>query len=237
MVHEQRQRASQRISSLVQTVDHLIANRENETVRAALEAVARRVLIWCEANAIIPDGDPRVERELLADMAGLRYASSLRASVNRRGDWYNFDYWHGLGFGARAEAVTRTREQISELKAVLKNLSEDGNLADAHGFLAHLVDEVESATNALFQDIQSVGEAAFGDQLRQDNAYWQDCQNRWGGGPGYKMEIREWTGNWFSEGRRTERREFIERELQQRWREVVNSIRSRVTSAETATVA
>lgn len=236
MVLSQRQKASERISSLVQTVDHLIANRENETVRAIMEMVTRPVLVWCDGNAIIPAGDPHVEKELLTDMEGLRYPSSLRASVNRRGDWYNFDYWHGLGFGSRREAVSRTSEQIAELKAILKNLSEDRNLADAHGFIAHLSAEFESELNEFFQDIQSVGEAAFGDQLREDNGYWQQCRDRWGGGPGYKMEIREWTDSWFSEERRTERRNFIESELQLRWRKVVSNVRSRVAAAPTAEV-
>ncbi len=227
-----RDKAANRIASLVGTVDHLIENRENESVQAALDEVARRVRVWCDSNGIIPDGEPHVEKELLTDMAGLRYASSLRASVNRRGDWYNFDYWHGLGFGSRGEAVARTGKQIAELKAVLKNLSEDPNLADAHGFLEHLATELEAAVNEFCQDIQSIGEAAYGDQLRADDAYWQRCRNRWGLGRGvYKLDIRQWTDDWFSEEQRAERRRFIESELQRRWRMVVDGIRSRVASA------
>lgn len=226
-----RDRAANRIASLVGTVDHLIANRESEAVRAAFEAVTRRVQVWTEANAVIPDGEPHVEKALLADMAGLRYASSLRASVNRRGDWYNFDYWHGLGYGSRREAVARTAKQIAELKAILKNLAEDDGLVDAHGFIEHLIAEVDASVNEFFQNIQAVGEAAFGEQLRDDDSYWYRCRNRWGGGSGYKMEIHQWTDDWFSEERRAERRRFIETELQRRWREVVQGVRSRVASA------
>lgn len=231
-----RDKAANRIASLVSTVDHLIANRESEAVRAAFEAVTRRVQVWTEANEVIPDGEPHVENALLADMAGLRYASSLRASVNRRGDWYNFDYWHGLGYGSRREAVARTEKQIAELKAILKNLAEDDGLADAHGFIGHLIAEVDASVNEFFQDIQAVGEAAFGEQLRDDDGYWHRCRNRWGAGSGYKMEIRQWTDDWFSEERRVERRRFIETELQRRWREVVQGLRSRVASAAPAEV-
>lgn len=111
-VFAQRDKAAQRISSLVQTVDHLIANRENEAVRAALEEVGRRVHVWCRTNESIPDGEPRVEQALLVNMDQLRYASSLRASVNRRGDWYNFDYWHGLGYGSRREPWPARRNRL-----------------------------------------------------------------------------------------------------------------------------
>lgn len=225
-----RDNAAKHIASLVSTVDHLISNRESETVRAAFETVTRRVQVWTEANKVIPDGEPHVEKALLTDMDGLRYAASLRASVNRRGDWYNFDYWLNLGYGARREAVVRTEKQIAELKAILKNLSEDAGLADAHGFLAHLISEVDASANEFLQYIQSVGEAAFGDQLRDDNGYWQRCRDRWGEGSGYKMDIRQWTDDWFSEEQRAERRRFIENELQRRWHTVVQGIHSRVDS-------
>ncbi len=226
-----REKAVNRVTLLVSTVDHLIANRESEAVRAAFEAVARRVQVWTEANEVITDGEPHVERALLADMAALRYPASLRASVNRRGDWYNFDYWHGLGYGSRREAVARTEKQIAELKSILKNLAEDDGLADARGFIRHLITECDASANEFFQDIQAVGEAAFGEQLRDDDKYWHRCRNRWGAGRGYKMEVSQWTDNWFSEECRAERRQFIEAELQRRWRDVVQGFRSRVASA------
>jgi hypothetical protein len=50
------------------------------------------------------------------------------------------------------------------------------------------------------------------------------------------MDIHEWTDSWFSEERRAERRKFIERELQQKWRNIVSSIRSRVAPVSKAEV-
>jgi transcriptional regulator with XRE-family HTH domain/GTPase SAR1 family protein len=235
LVFRLRHQAEAQIASLIATTDHLIANRENEEVRAAFEEVARKVEVWASQNESIPNGEPHVEKALLADMAGLRYASSLRASVNRRGDWYNFDYWHGLGFGSRCEAVSRTEKQVAELKAVLKNLSDDSSLSDAHGFLQQIMTEVEAAVKSFYEDVQAVGEAAFGEQLRDDDQYWHRCRNRWGAGQGYKMEIRQWTDDWFSEERRAERRRFIESELQRRWAEVVSGILSKVAAAAPVT--
>jgi len=231
LVFDLRQQAEEQIDSLVSTGDHLIANRENEEVRAAFEAVGHSVEVWAGQNGTIPDGVPHVEKTLLADMAGLRYASSLRASVNRRGDWYNFDYWHGLGFGSRCEAVARIEKQIAELKAILKHLNDDDNLSDAHGFLQQLTAEVDSGVKDFYEDVQAVGEAAFGDQLRGDDQYWHRCRNRWGAGQGYKMDIRQWTNDWFSEERRADRRRFIESELQRRWAIVVSDILSKVAAS------
>lgn len=231
MVLALRHRAAQRISSLIQTVDHFIANRESEQVLAAFREVTRHIQVWIDQNGTIPDGEPRVEKALLAEMAGLRYAASLRASVNRRGDWYNFDYWHGLGYGSRCEAVTRTEKQLRDLEAVIGNLLADSGLSDTHGFLRHLNTQVDEAVKEFSEGIQAVGEAAFGEQLREDHEYWQRCRDRWGGGLGYKSDIGDWTNNWFSQEHRVERRQFIEAELQRRWQELLVRIRSQIESA------
>lgn len=233
MVMELRRRASEQIASLVKTVDRLIANKANEQVKAVFEEVSRRIRVWTETNACIVDGGPRVERGLLSEMDSLRYASSLRASVNRRGDWYNFDYWHGLGHGARCEVVARTDKQLNDLKAVIANLRADDDLSEAHGFLEHLDAQFDEAVKNYHLEMQAVGEAAFAEQLREDHSYWSQCRERWGAGPGYKSDIRGWTDRWFSEEARRERHTFIEAEMQRRWSDLLQRISSQVASAGT----
>ncbi|MCY2928584.1 MAG: helix-turn-helix transcriptional regulator [Planctomycetota bacterium] len=227
-----RNRAETQIRTLCETVDRLIANKADEQVRAVFEEVARRIGTWVDSNSTIPAGLPQVEQALLAEMDELRYASSLRASVNRRGDWYNFDYWHGLGYGARCEVVERTEARVRDLKAVVTNLLADPSLAEAHGFLRHFETVVDQAVKDLCETIQAVGEAAFSEQLREDHDYWGRCRDRWGGGSGYKIAIRGWTGGWFSEERRQERREFIEAEMQRRWTDLVGHLNAQIASAK-----
>ena len=230
MVMELRHRASEQIASLVKTVERLIANKANEQVRAVFEEMSRRIRVWVEANPRIADGEPRVERGLLSEMADV-HASSLRAAVNRRGDWWNFDYWHGLGYGSRCETVARTEKYLTALKVEIAHQRADAELSEAHGFLEHLDSQIDEAVKNYHLEMQAVGEAAFAEQLREDHAYWSQCRDRWGGGPGYKSDIRGWTDKWFSEEVRRERHKFIETEMQRRWSDLLQRVSSQVASA------
>jgi hypothetical protein len=94
------------------------------------------------------------------------------------------------------------------------------------------LNEIESAVAAFQQEVQALGETAFFEQLREDQEYWGQCRDRWGGGPGYKMDIRRWTDNWFDASKRDERDQFIEQELQRRWRDMMDNLDAQLASAE-----
>jgi transcriptional regulator with XRE-family HTH domain len=225
-----RARHERQIEALRSTVDQLIANRANEEAKAVFEAAVRPLRVWFANNQSLPKGNIHAEKELLEDMDGLRYASSLRASINRHGHWDNFDYWHGLGFGARRETVERSANQTTVLKGLIATTLSDPESAGAHAFLRHFQSQVETGTAKFYQDVQTLGEAAFLDQLTDDSAYWSTCYNRWGGGPGYKNDIRHWTDEWFSDSNRKDRYDFIESEVQRRWRELVERLQVQLAS-------
>ncbi len=217
---------------LVDTVDQLIENKEDEQLRAVFEQATRPLRTWLTNNRNMCGMIHQVDNALLEEMDGLRYAASLRASVNRRGDWHNFDYWHGLGFGARREAVARSKDQITKLKGILENELNDADLVEAHNFLRHLESQVDEAFASFVVDVQQLGESAFREELRRDHGYWEDCRGRWGGGPGYKGDIREWTKRWFKDEVREARHQFIQTEVQRRWAQMVDGLAARLGSGE-----
>ncbi len=225
-----RARHEKQIETLRSTVDQLIANREDEEARAVFEAAVHQLLVWFDTNRSLPPGNIQSEEALLEDMDGLRYASSLRASINRHGHWHNFDYWHGLGFGTRRETVERSANQITVLKGMIATTLSDPESSEAHAFLSHFQSQVENGIAQFYQDVQALGEAAFLDQLTDDSEYWNRCYNRWGGGPGYKNDIRHWTDKWFSDANRKDRYAFIESEIQRRWRELVQRLQEQLAS-------
>ena len=230
-----RNRHAEQIQTTIHTVDRLIANKANEQVKAVFEAAIRPLRVWFTNNELLPGDAEDVESGLLeTEMDGLRYAASLRASVNRRGNWHNFDYWHGLGFGTRRETVARSAEQIKVLKGVIDIALKDEELVEAHDYLAHFQTQVESSTTHFYQEVQTLGEAAFLDQLGDDHAYWNRCYGRWGAGSGYKNDIRRWTGEWFSEAQHRERCQFVENEIQRRWREMLCGLASQLTLEDPA---
>lgn len=191
---------------------------------------------WFASNREITAKPRPVQGALLDEIDAVRYASSLRASVNRYGSWHNFDFWHGLGFGARREAFARATNQMIELRGFIKTALNDSDVADAHGFLAHFQTQVEEATSGFFLDVQQFGESAFADQLREDHAYWEQCQQRWGMsaalGTPYKHDIRRWTKDWFTAEFRQARHEFIEKEIQRMWQELTERLAQQLETAD-----
>ena len=83
----------EQIDSLVSTVARFITNRANEEMRATFQAATRPLRIWFTQNSELATLQQDIDVALLEKMDGIRYASTLRASVNRRGTWHNFDYW------------------------------------------------------------------------------------------------------------------------------------------------
>jgi hypothetical protein len=220
----------QLVRNLISTVDALIANKANEQAKAVFAAAIRPLRVWFAKNQSVPQGGGKPDTALLEEMDGLRYASSLRASVNRYGNWYNFDYWHCLGFGGRRDVVARSADQITVLKGLIETALSDPQLSEAHDFLRHFQTQVEGGLIQFYQDVQTLGESAFLDQLKEDHGYWNMCTSRWGGGPGYKSDISRWTGEWFSTKDRIPRYTFIEQEIQRSWRELIQRLDEQLAS-------
>ncbi len=227
-----RSRYEDQIKTLIATVEGLIRNKTSEQAKAVFVAATKPLHIWFASNQQLPSINRQPPAILLQEMDSLRYAASLRASVNRFGDWYNFDYWHCLGVGARRTVVTRTAELATVLKGIVVNALNDADLEQAHDFLRHFQPQIDALFTQLYQDVQALGESAFLDQLKTDLAYWSACSGRWGRGPGYKSDIRQWTATWFSDEEHQRRCEFIESEIQRMWRELLNKVNEQITSAQ-----
>ena len=142
----------EQIESLVSTVTRLINNRANEEMRATFQAATHSLRAWFVQNRELAPKEPSVEAALLEEMEGIRYASTLRASVNRRGSWHNFDYWHGLGFGARRETVARTAKHLTVLRGLVDTALGDDELAEAHGFMRHFGNQIDAAVTTFQQE-------------------------------------------------------------------------------------
>ncbi|MCI0628903.1 MAG: helix-turn-helix domain-containing protein [Acidobacteria bacterium] len=226
-----RRRVEDEIRVLTRTVNHLIVNKADEEVRAVFEQATHRLRIWFANHRNVPEGVPPVQDALLEEMEGL-HASTLRASINRFGDYDRFDYWHGLGFGARRGTKRRTDKLIAELRGVIQNAIDDEQMSHAHDFLRHFKAQVEEEYKSFLLGVQALGETAFHDQLRVDHDYWSRCRSRWGTRvPGYKLEIKAWTGDWFGQDPPRHRQRFIEEEIQQKWAAILDQLEMQLETA------
>jgi transcriptional regulator with XRE-family HTH domain len=234
LILEMRRQYEVQVDELSQTVHDLLSNKQVAETRAVLDAAMRPLQVWFDNHQELEEVDHDIEAKLLRDMGAIRYAGTLRASVNRRGAWDNFDYWLGLGLGTRQHTVARTAEQLTVLRGLIQNALDDSEWAPAHGFLRHFRNQIDQAIAEFEQHVQAVGESAFSEQLRSDANYWTKCQGRWGQGKGYKDDLAYWTKQWFEEDstHRKDRYDYIDREVQRRWREMLVKLSTQLRSDE-----
>ncbi|AEB07943.1 helix-turn-helix domain-containing protein [Desulfobacca acetoxidans] len=227
-----RERQIDQVKTLISTVNGLIENKANAEAKAVFDAAIRPLRLWFSNNQSVNQGGKTPSSALMEEMEDLRYAASLHASVNRYGNWYNFDYWHCLGFGARREVVTRISDQATVLKGLIETELSYPESEQVHGFLSHFQRQIEEGLNQFYKDIQTLGETYFLDQLKSDFAYWNQCTRRWGRGPGYKNDIKHWTDDWFSKPERLQRYDFLEQEIQRRWQDLLKKLDKQLASIQ-----
>jgi hypothetical protein len=231
-IRKMRQKKEAEVDLLVSTIEQLITNRKTEETRAVFQAATKALRIWFAKNSQLPEATAHSHGGLLQEMAGLRYVGSLRASVNRKGSWYNFNYWAGLGFGTRRQTVQRSTDRLNELKVLINSALQDDEFAAAHDFLKFFLTETEKAVAEFYQKAQALGETAFETELSGDFGYWSKTQGRWGQGPGYRDDIKHWTDEWFRSVAREEREKFINTEVGRAWEKMLAGLNAQISSKE-----
>jgi hypothetical protein len=216
-----RQRYAVQVADVSRAVDHLIENQKKEEVRLIFEEVGRKLWTWIDKNRVIDWDSFPIEQSLVEAIGSTRYASTIRASVNRQGDWPNLDYYHHLGWGARVVAVEVIGEKIAQFKIVVQNQIDDAELAPAREFLERLLKSLDAAVGEGYRNIQYVGREAFKDGLRTDRGFWNRLQRRWGGGSGYREDIRDWTDEQL-QSEYDDARELVRHRTEEEWQGLVN---------------
>lgn len=152
------------------------------------------------------------------------HASSIRASVNRRGAWINFDYYFLLSHGARADFVEAASPAIKNLISLLQNLMARDDLRSAHGLIAQLLEYVRTETSSMMEHVQLACQAIFDEPLRMANKLWSHSQERWGGGPGYKADLSSIASEWLNDNPQRAKFDQLETALGEEWRRFYESI-------------
>ena len=159
------------------------------------------------------------------------HASSVRASVNRRGSWYNFNFYFQLAYGARVDFVKAVAPALRELTALLKNFKQRDDMVPARAFVEELLACIAQEAGHLQEQAQLMGEAVFEEPLRANSRLWTESQKRWGKGPGYKIEISHYTRSWLEATNRRPLFDALESSMQEKWSNFLSTIKSRLRRA------
>ena len=179
--------------------------------------------VWLDNNQDIGDLATRLESSLIAAI-NRAYASSVRASVRRQGDWHNLNHSYQLGYGARVMASRAVAPKLDDFKAITENLLQDNELEPAFGLVRQARRILEDRVASLLLNSELLGRRIYIQHLEPDSAFWRWCDNQWGrgyvDGLGYRDRVARHHRNWFSDDGRDFQammQELVERE----WRQIL----------------
>ena len=101
-----------------------------------------------------------------------------------------------------------------------------------HDFLRFFLSEIDNATAAFYKNAETLGGTAFETELSGDFEYWSKTQGRWGQGPGYRDDVKDWTNEWFNEDTRKEREGYINTEILKAWQKMLVELNAQISSKE-----
>jgi transcriptional regulator with XRE-family HTH domain len=203
-----RQSFRARIEEAVTNARSLLLNHEQEQVQEVLRSAAHMMQTWVSQHSGVPKLNGHVQDSLMSQIQ-IAYASTVRATVRREGDWHNLSYGHHLGYGARRLAVLALEPLVEKFKAVTETMEGNPEFAEAKGLVQQAHRVLESAFEDLLRKAQIMGQTAFKEALKLDPSLWVNCENEWGQGPGYRDRVAGWNDLWFS----AEPRQELEQEL------------------------
>lgn len=212
-------------SKLLEVIDGatvLVNNFAEAQVQEVYQLAARRMTVWLDNNREIGDLTARLESSLIAAI-NRAYASSVRASVRRQGDWYNLNYSYQLGYGAKVTAARSVDHKREDFKAITENLLQDEELEPAFGLVRQARRILEDGVDTLLLRSELLGKRIYIQHLEPDSAFWRLCDGRWGQGYGYRDDVAQYHRNWFSNSDRDFQamvQELVDRE----WRQILDRL-------------
>ncbi|MER8608131.1 helix-turn-helix transcriptional regulator [Mesorhizobium sp. M1233] len=159
----------------------------------------------------------------LIEQTRMGTASSIAASMNRRGGWSQFSVHHLLGVGVRSDAAARSLRAFVGIDEIIGDLEvQFAHLPDVTQALAGLRDEMKEWEQEFLAQALALGRAAFKPQLDEANELWRACVERWGQGAGYRDNIASILEDWFRTNENLDSaRRSVESGLNQIWKELV----------------
>lgn len=150
-------------------------------------------------------------------------ASSIAASMNRRGGWSQFSVHHLLGVGVRSDAAARSMKAFVGIEEIIRDLEgQFEHLPDVTQALAALREEMKEWEQEFLAQAMALGRAAFKPQLDEANELWRACVERWGQGAGYRENVANILDEWFRTNENLDSaRRSVESGLNQIWKELV----------------
>lgn len=153
------------------------------------------------------------------------YAASVRASVNRKGEWHNLDYYQLLATGARQQVVDQIGTLKDEFIVLIDNMLSQNELQPAYALLKQLKQTTEKRLGDIYQKAFAKGRAVYEGKLSSDSQLWNGLFQEWGMGPGYKDRVSGKSETWFHAKKYPEFESSVTSQVVEEWQRYVNEVR------------
>jgi transcriptional regulator with XRE-family HTH domain len=221
-VEHMRNRHVARAQRLVDAAKELVTNTDRARSEQAKVDISSTATVLLERHRNLPSA-VRLAHDNLITQIRTGNASSVWASVNRKGTWDYFDVHHMMALGVRNDAKLRTDpafasfdEQLSQLK------TRYSQLADVQETLSALQEELADWRQEFLSVAGSAGMVAYKPSLDEATELWRDCSIQWGTGGLFREAVARRVKDWFE---RTETlaaaRERTESSLALAWKDLV----------------
>lgn len=180
-----------RVERLIGAADDLVTNSDIAKTRQARRTINETMNGVAERFQGLPQMIRPAHLNLVAE-AKKAHQSSIAASINRRGDWGNFQVNHILGVGVKIDANLRTRENFIRIDEQIEGLKEKyAHLLDINQFLLSLQDDLAEWKQGFLSRAALVGRISFARHLEGADELWSDCDKRYGEGSGYRIDVSD----------------------------------------------
>ena len=192
-----RDRHRSKLREVINGATALINNFREEEDRAVYAQAARPIWRWMAKNHDIDGLAGPWEGNLIIGI-NQAHASSVRASIRRRGDWYNLDYSYRLGRAARLAAARAVAPRLDSFRSRIAIILEDEELQPTFDLIEQARRILEDGAETLYLRSELLGKRIYIQDLKPASELWNECGDQWGRGGGYRANVSQIHEKWFS---------------------------------------